>query len=165
MGRQITDRDLVGIFAVDPGTTSGIDYGVWRRNCPVEVAQIEGSGFYEDLTGGLTSQAETITDWWLKFESGNLGIPVYLVVESYQQGPSAHYLKAEALDPVRLAYLILGRLSVLSPKRVPWVWQTPSVAMTHATDARLREWGHWLRGNPHARDARKHALAFRSALG
>lgn len=156
--------DCVGIFAVDPGTTTGIDYGVWRRNCRPEVALIEGSGLFEDLTGALAYQAQMITDWWLSFRDANSGLPVYLVVESYQQGPSAHYLKKEALDPVRLAYLMIGRLSVLSPDGVKWVWQTPSAAMSHATDSRLRDWGHWLKGKPHARDARRHALAFRSAL-
>jgi hypothetical protein len=41
-----------------------------------------------------------------------------------------------------------------------FVKQSASLAMTTVTDDRQKEWGFWLPGKPHARDAVKHNLTF-----
>jgi len=41
-----------------------------------------------------------------------------------------------------------------------FVYQQPSLAMTTVTDQRQKDWGFWIPGKEHARDAVKHALTY-----
>lgn len=159
---------MVGIFAIDPGTHSGVDYGLWDTNCGPKDAMGLWDGINYELSGDLLTQAGKICDDWLGFVENNPSVECYLVIESYAQRPTPHMVAAEALDPVRLASMIVGRLSVLYEGRgelLPHIyWQTPATAMRAATNERLRMWGAWVVGSEHRRDARRHSLAFRAAL-
>ena len=160
----MSDR-WVGIFALDPGTTSGIDVGFWRTNCRVEEAVNSYEGFVDELTGSIEDQARTLCELYTEFFERDSSTRKFIVIESYTQRPTPHFVKAESLDPIRVAYMMIGRLtSLFDPSDRIVNWQSPSEAMTYATDGRLREWGAWVKGKEHGRDARRHALAFRSAI-
>ena len=152
-----------GILALDPGTTSGVDCGTWVLGCDVTEAVTEWRGVSREVSGTILEQAQIICGMWLGLCSQLPDLKCYLVIESYQQRPVAHMLPSGALDPIRVAYMTLGLLAGLGcPECV--IWQTAGVAMSHATDARLREWGSWIRGSGHKRDARRHALTLRNRL-
>jgi hypothetical protein len=65
----------------------------------------------------------------------------------------------EFLSPVRITARIEYRMSHAYPFR-PMFKQQPALAMSAVTDDRQKEWGLWSIGQPHARDATKHALTF-----
>lgn len=65
----------------------------------------------------------------------------------------------DALSPVR----IIARIEQLlwETKTVPDPFkQQPSEAKTTVTDERLKQWGFWVPGSRHARDADRHAILF-----
>ena len=155
---------MIGIFALDPGTTSGIDIGFWRVNCPVIEAMCAYEGICDDLAGPIEYQARKLSELYQEFLEVNSPVDHYLVIEKYVQRPTPHFVADESLDPIKVAYMTLGYLSAVFGRDMTVFWQMPSEAMTHATNARLRDWGAWVRGKEHGRDARRHALAFRHAI-
>lgn len=161
-------RDLVGIFAVDPGTTTGYDYGLWRTNCGVKEAVSAYRGICDEITGSYDYQARMLAQMFAEFSAANSGdrrvTATHLVIEKYVQRPTAHFVSDESLDPVKVAYMTLGYLTALTGRAVPVVWQMPAESMTYANNVRLREWGAWVRGKEHGRDARRHSLKLRAQL-
>lgn len=165
----------VGIFAIDPGTTTAVDVGIWPLHGTAKEAMAGYEGKNIEVSESLISQTRNICKMWEQLledcQEQNINWrDVHMVIESYQQRPTPHMVSKEAHDPVRLASMIIGyRLgksdmyeeAQLGPTIPVWInWQQPSEAMTHATDERLRAWGAWIRGSEHRRDARRHALAF-----
>lgn len=163
---------MVGIFALDPGTTSGLDVGLWRLNCDVSEACADWVGITREVTGSLVSQARELGDLWLEYRERWIedGHSAFLVVEDYVQGPTRSIVPREGLDPVRVTNMLVGYLVGISAMNedeglIPRIErQLPSVAKNYASNERLRNWGAWVVGSDHKRDAKRHALAFRRSL-
>ena len=153
----------VGILALDPGSTSGVDCGVWSLSGSVGDALLGYRGEVSELRGTLDDQAQIVARMWVRLCESNPELRCYLVIESFQLGPTRHVLQEHVLDPIRLSYLTIGYLRGAGV-RIEVMWQTPAAAKSHATDARLREWGAWVRGSDHKRDARRHAITLRNRL-
>lgn len=170
----------VGIFAIDPGTTTGINYGVW----PMGVSVVEALKLTErrsiELKGDLLSQAREASLLWRQFFRSSCEVDcveverMFMVIESYYQRPSIHGQTAEALDAVKLAHLIIGyrngqaqlfeELGFGKVGMGQIVWQMPSEAKGYASDTRLRNWGAWIPGPDHKRDALRHAIRWWAKL-
>jgi hypothetical protein len=170
--------ERVGIFALDPGSTTALDAGIWRVNVEPKIAVRDWLGVNVELKGTLAEQSREICLAWRQFveqcvyEDSLVFADLFFTIESYSQRPTSHMQPAEALDPVRLTGLVMGRLyerTLLASDScggrdvgslMPRVsYQSASQAMTYATDERLKDWGAWIKGSDHRRDARRHALA------
>jgi hypothetical protein len=80
-----------------------------------------------------------------------------LVIESFSLRKMSR--DRELLSPVRVGERIAERVSPAADGiNVALVWQTPSGALGTVTDERLKRWGLYRRGQPHARDALRHAV-------
>lgn len=71
----------------------------------------------------------------------------------------------DLLAPVRMTARIEQMVEMLrefSPDKpeLPIFKQQPSLAMTTCTDDRMRRWGIWTPGRPHANDALRHVVTF-----
>lgn len=137
------------IVFVDPGTVTGI---FWT-NCE------EGIGWEEwlEVVRGGVERGE-----WFQGSSSEVERlvkdldPAVVVCEDFQlRGDRLR--GREALDPVRVAESLRSWLRA-HLWRGRWEWQQASDAKAVVTDKRLRRWGLWIPGNPHARDAIRHAL-------
>ena len=152
---------VIGILAIDPGVTTGIDCGWWDLSCSAKQSVSEWSGTNTELCEPLLDQAHISCGMWGDLYEEASGRDCYLVAESYVQRPTTHFGTEDALAPVMLMGMVLGYLRAVEDMSVV-IWQTPALAKSYATNVRLREWGAWIRGSDHRRDARRHALAFRS---
>lgn len=66
---------------------------------------------------------------------------------------------SEMLSPVRLMAAFRYGLHLMDPNR-NFIIQAGTLAMTTITDERQKEWGFWIPGQQHARDAVKHNLTW-----
>lgn len=78
-----------------------------------------------------------------------------IIIEDFILRSQAGLLGREVLSPVRITAKVVW---AIRPRYA--VLQMPSLAMGTITDERQKDWGFWLPGQPHARDAIKHALTF-----
>jgi len=149
----------LSVFAVDPGETTG-----WAVvSVPPESLLDRSINLLEDmefdcgqLTGSEDAQAERLCDLAITFDG-----PVIIEDFTLRQ----FRMDRSLLSPVRVTakleydiYLVnkdVGKESQIRIKK-----QQPSLAKSTATDARLKEWGLWEVGAPHARDAIRHAVTF-----
>lgn len=120
--------------------------GVGAEDSVVE--RVFGAGWWEswEVEGPLLEQAEEIVREWAEW-SYDLGRVASWYMESF-----ALRTRNADLAPVTLWGMIAGmgvRLGVAS--RVVEV--SPSSGKGFATDARLRNWGGWVVGSTHRRDA------------
>lgn len=58
------------------------------------------------------------------------------------------------LSPILLA----ARLDQLLGDDVEWFYQSPADAMSVCSDGRMKAWGWWIKGQPHATDALRHLV-------
>lgn len=148
-----------GLFVVgiDPGETTGWAV-LWIPTANVLSREI---GLMEDLeynsgqlTGLENQQVNCIRDVILYNAPNGPLIIEDFVLRQFRQDRAL-------LSPVRLTAKIelmheYEGWGELHPIRK----QQPSLAKSTATDARLREWGMYDVGTPHARDAVRHAMTF-----
>jgi hypothetical protein len=144
-----TDPDGYQVLALDPGGTTG-----WAVLC-VHPEAMEG-----DPDVPVMSNIE----WWTAGEfTGSSLSQCDEIVELAHSWPSARLvtegfklrqLNAE-LDPVEINHTVAW---ALRPRY--FVQQQPALAMSTVTDDRQKEWGFWVPGKPHARDAVKHGITF-----
>ena len=171
-------KDLYAIFAVDPGGSTGIAWGTFYKDAmTVEEALATRIG-----SGQLTvedtdrNQVVSITQKWRGLYKSWVGMGIdpsecYMVIESFVLGPKTPSGK----DPLRainigqgIYYYRLGQAHEHDRWNCPTApvivyWQTPAQASGYAKDARLKDWGVWIKGKDHERSAWRHA-ALRIAL-
>lgn len=177
----------IAVFAVDPGGKSGVAWGWFNDEADsvkaaIRRARKKGSFGAAELGGDMLCQAWWIAQHWMAFRyksNVEYRMPltdIHFVMESFQ-------LRQMAVDlaPVQVGYATLALLQggsmekivgkktdeqirfmvVPDSKTYPLgepIMQAPSDAMTYATDKRLKEWGAWVVGSPHMRDATRHVL-------
>ena len=78
----------------------------------------------------------------------------YVVIEDYKIYP--HMLKQHSLSAV-FPVKVIGVLQyIFELKKIPVVLQMASTGKSFCTDKRLKEWGYWIKGQKHSRDAIRH---------
>lgn len=148
----LDDPDAYQVLAFDPGGTTG-----WA------VFQVHPDAFSGDPDILMFENIE----WWTAGQfTGPLMEQVDSAVELAESWPGARLvmegfkLRQMAVDlaPVEVSFAIRRDLR---PRY--FVTQTSSMAMNTVTDERQKEWGLWIPGKEHARDAVKHAVTFLKA--
>ncbi len=164
--RSIVLPDWVAIAVVDPGGVTGCA----RALIPVgsldsiseAVVQADQLESWEE-EGSIADQAQSVVDimndWFIEVNMfGNIPVPhMFLVVESFVLRQ-----RHADLSPLKLIERIETLWSSVSADPVgSWPvieYQTPSDAKSYVTNKRLREWGGWVVGSEHRRDAMRHLL-------
>lgn len=176
--RDLSKRDLskpFGLFAIDPGTTTGVAYCpepieligsvkeifgrhklvVDHMQCPLAddgTNELAGALEIADLFLGLRN------DWIKRYKIP--GQNIFFIYEDFILRPGKnHSSDRSGLSPVRIVAHIQG---ALSNKSVNYLPQQPALAKGSFTNERLRRFGLWTVGKEHGRDATRHlALAVR----
>ena len=149
VGEELFDEDDYVIQAYDPGGTTGwcmiAIHKMAIRKPDILILPNVTWWTAGELTGSERSQVGRMT------EGANLWPRAHLVMEDF----ILRKLSADRalLAPVRVAARFEERMG---DRHI--VYQLSSFAMTAVTDERLRDWGFWVSGSPHARDAIRHAL-------
>lgn len=137
------------VLTLDPGGTSG--WSVFQ----VHLEAMSGNPEYRVLDNVL---------WWTAGQfTGKQDDQIDLIMELVNSWPNARLVTedfklrqgAAYLDPVEINATLRW---ACRPRY--WVKQSASLAMNTVTDDRQKEWGFWLPGKEHARDAVKHAITF-----
>jgi hypothetical protein len=152
-------------MGVDPGVTTGWAIGWFDRdsifgNSPLFPAGEEGCReiIYGQFVGNEDRQADDLID---KAIENNVDV---MVIEDFEL---RKLLKSrELLSPVRIGHKISYGMYIINargsradrPLRIEW--QLPALAMSTATDERLKLWGVYHRGQQHARDGVRHVVTF-----
>lgn len=141
------------VVAFDPGGTTGWaafgvhDVAMLDKEYPIlaNVAHWAAGEFVGALDGQLDEMVALCEAW----EDAEVVCEDF-ILRQFLPG-------RDVLDPVRLEFAL--RCAV-RPR--PVTLQQPSLAMSVATDDRMRDWGYWtpLAGKPHARDAVRHAVTY-----
>jgi hypothetical protein len=152
MKAGIVTKGLVYAMGVDPGGTSGVSIiGVHERTIyrdyPGRISYFEAF----EVSGGYTAQALEIAAVSREF------YPLALIVESFY--PAKPITSEEYLSPIRVGERIAFCVET-SYLICPFFWQTPSQAMSTATDTRLKQWGLYQSGPDHMKDSTRHAITF-----
>jgi len=156
-------------MGVDPGVTTGWAYGEFSIDSIVDdnekLFPFPGgciSMTFGQLTGDEDKQADDIVR--MAIERGVW----FFVIEDFEL---RKLLKSrELLSPVRIghkiSYGIWSWNARMAPDDRPIIieWQLPALAMTTATDDRLKLWNLHHRGKEHARDAVRHVVTFARRL-
>lgn len=144
-------------FVVDPGGITGAGRGVFdlagKRSCGevVKEAFDEGRAETWEVRGTPAEQAHEIMGEYLDWRAHVIlthGQSPVLICEDFHLRPG---LKSDTrlLWPVRIA----GALEVVAlDKGEEVILQQPAMAMTYATNDRLKRWGLWV---PSSRDHRR----------
>lgn len=148
--------DSINIFALDPGTKSGVACGIVGSSGTV-IERLTGAKIKSvTLEGDFVSQAREARRLFDRFYYGN-DRDTFVVIEDFILREQSK--DRELLDPIRVASAFLALIEGdVTLEEIHW--QQPSQAMTYATNERLRHWGMWLKGSDkdleHQRDARRH---------
>ncbi len=148
----IEDPDAYQVLAFDQGGTTG-----WAL-FQVHPDAMEGDPALKvfdniewwtagEFTGDLMAQADQMVELCHSWPGARL------VMETFK----LRQMHAE-LSPVELSFAVRRDLR---PRY--FVMQQPALAMSTVTDERQKDWGFWVPGKPHARDAIKHAITFLKA--
>jgi hypothetical protein len=165
---------MLGIFAIDPGQSTGIAMLVVDSSGGLTVAERVASCVVResmevvlDVDDGSAAElnaAVEIARLWQQFEfdcgmsAEHDPCAVVMVCESWSPRLPMKSAERNVLYPVRIAACLEGLLY----KRVNGgvQYQSPSQAKRFATDERLRRWGLWVKGSDHVRDAFRHACCW-----
>ena len=141
MLEQAPDSNLVKrLLALDPGETTG--YAIFERGLLTEWGQLP--------THTVDESVLLLVD--------HISIANHVVVENYQV--YAWKLKEHKYSTLHTPRLIgcietLCRLKGVKPTK-----QTAQNAKKFVTDEKLKEWGMWIKGKPHTRDAIRHGIYY-----
>lgn len=147
LNQQKPETKFLGtVLALDPGETTGVAaFGCTDKEATlVHAGQIK-TWPIQDCVHNLTKLLDDIKPDFVVFE-------LYAVYEwksdshSWSQIPTVQ---------------VIGSLQTLLVQRnIPWTSQTAQVAKNFCKDEKLEEWGFWLKGLRHARDAIRHGCYF-----
>lgn len=160
----MTRQTTLQIMGVDPGVTTGWAVGsfsfgsIFGNETLFPLGEGCKSIDYGQIQGDENGQADKAIDIAINFDVD------VVVIEDFEL---RKLLKSrELLSPVRIGHKIsygLHRMHasgsrVERPIRIEW--QLPALAMTTATDDRLKIWNIHHRGQQHARDGVRHVVTF-----
>lgn len=167
----------IGAFGVDPGGSTGLAWGIFDPGRSVADALLTkmNSGSVT-VTGDERTQIREVCEVWRSFyntcvKDALLPIDhVYLVMEDYIYVPGVAYTGDSASISTALIWGIegyrMGRRDEWAATHrgpavlPPMILQTASQAKGFATNARLKEWGVWVKGRDHERSAWQHVAYF-----
>lgn len=161
----------VGIFAVDPGSTTGIAYGiVTMKGDTKEILADKLTVAHVDchdqrVPPQLAEQTgiHGLEEFFVKWNKFCMGkhIPVnrrYLIIEDFVlRETGIGSTNREGLSPVRVTS---GLLALITGWGGNIVFQSASDAKGSMPNDRLRSAGLWVRGLEHGRDAVRHAATW-----
>lgn len=170
MGKLRNQR--VGLFAVDPGTTTGVaTAAVTLRGSTKEIFERDPLETYEvkcsdprspqpqtSELAGAAQMAQMFRDACHDWTAED--IPAtrhFLIIEDFNLRGKPGSLDRTGLSPVRVTSALLGMLYGF-PKAV--VFQQPEQAKSRWTTPRMKNSGLWVVGSEHKRDATRHAALF-----
>lgn len=152
-------------MSVDPGGTTGFAYGVFKPHVDDSMRTLlarSRSGIEAgECYGPSEEQAWDLFLMWRDFRS-SCDHRCVLIIEDF-----ALRQRSAELSPIEVTY---GLLTLLRGEDGEWrhgapVKQMPSTK-SYATNDRLKDWGVWIIGSEHSRDAVRHLCAYLSkALG
>lgn len=141
-------------FAIDPGISTGwavigVDSDSIFGSAPGNIQDWQ----FGQIDGPLTGQVVTIRSLIKRFS------PAAFISEDFS--PREANSSAEYISPIALRSMCQLAVSIGYIPDIPTVHlQMPGLAMSTATDQRLRVWGLYSKGSRHARDATRHAITF-----
>jgi hypothetical protein len=165
-----------GIFALDPGGSSGLAWGIFDVSPNTPVAESLKKGQHKGSTtieGEEHDQIEAIFEVWARFYATCVHVgcldptEVEFVSEDFVQRPGSSGGK-EGNSPIRVMWGVegyrmgraaefKGRKKSKSRVHAPrMILQMPGDASSFGTSARLKEWDCWVVGREHERSAWKH---------
>lgn len=135
------------IIAFDPGETTGCcmlvgDQIVWSKQLDTSTVPLGGELIHNLLMNELLGSAQPI-------------IVVHEIYRVYSWHKEDH-VWAKLHTPRLIGAIELS----CQLNGLPLHGQTPQVAKNFCTDSNLKDWGVYERGNPHARDAQRHAIYY-----
>ena len=163
---RLPAKTKVGIFAVDPGTTTGVAYndtplvtGLPPKDAFAQagltVEQVDCNDEREG-TSEIVGLWEVLTQGW-KIQ-GVQQQHMFFVIEDFILRPGPHSSARSGLSPVRMTARIQGQLD--RARQPVYIFQTPADAKATWTNERLRRADLWTKGMEHGRDATRHMALF-----
>lgn len=143
------DPDQYIVLALDPGGTTG-----WCVMCVHPDA----------MTGDPEFRVMDNVLWWTAGEfTGNQDDQIDEIVALIASWPSARIVTEDFV--LRQMNAVLAPVEINATLRWAirpryYVKQQASLALTTVTDDRQKDWGFWVPGKEHARDAVKHAITY-----
>lgn len=128
------------VFAVDPGGTTGWAFVASGERLVFESGQ---------LVGDEITQTRELVRLIRECKADDVVIEDFVLRQGIARSGAGS--RRVTLSPVRITAMLEYALGLSLPK------QSAADAKTFATDARLRTWGTYVRGD-HARDAMRHAM-------
>lgn len=134
------------LLALDPGETCGVA----AFGCTLDEATLVHAGQIKTwpLKDGVESFTKLLND--IK--------PNIVVFESYQ----VYEWKSDTHSWSQIPTVqVIGMIqTLLIQQNIPYYTQTAQVAKNFVKDEKLEQWGYWLKGLKHARDAIRHSCYF-----
>jgi len=126
------------ILALDPGKTTGV--------CLAINGRIEETRETPTTTGGEFHELLHVMEYWWK--------PDLVICEQFLHRTTI------GVDTTALEVIGCVKMFVWLQSPMELVFQTPSMAKAFWTDDKLKAVGLWRKGQRHAMDATRHALAY-----
>ena len=134
-------RDIPkNLLSIDPGETTG-----WAQFTNGKLA---GSGMIEVKKLGLGSLGIFV------MTNPNIVNFDYVVIEDYKIYP--HMLRQHIMSTVFPVKVIGALQFMFEIEKIPVIMQMASTGKGFCSDERLKEWGYWIKGQKHSRDAVRH---------
>jgi len=179
-------REEIAVLALDPGMTTGVawfrsDMKVLRDVGPVSrvksllLSQVGGHGEPTGGCGQVTGSEMEQVDRLMRFAYNQLFPGVVRAVIVSEHDPQTFHAKStkHTFIPHRINAMVeyvhfvaakyvasIGGVEGRKDVGVRLVRQSPASGKGVVTDARLRNWGLWQVGQPHANDALRHLIVF-----
>lgn len=146
------------LMSIDPGGTTGFVFAMVDLQFGQSAHELLRNARENDrLTAGeiRKPEHETIRYMCKLIKDGK---PDHVIIEDYVVRMPVRSTRRSALSPARIGSGIAYALEEMAPL-YPVTFQMPS-EMSVATDQRLKRWGLWFPGKPHACDAMRHMVIF-----
>lgn len=137
-GRKIPEH----VLSVDPGETTG--FAIFRKGKLETYGQLEVKKKKINILEVLVINNSSVINY------------NYVIIEDYKVYPTK--LKEHILSGI-FPVKVIGALEyIFSLHNIPVVLQMADTAKSFVTDDKLKEWGMWIKGQEHARDAIRHGV-------
>lgn len=156
----------VGIFAIDPGGSTGVAWGWYSldKDTVADAMKERRMSKSVTVTGDEKKQIVTLEYLWHEFCTDHMpgkDEHVELVMEDFSLVPGSHVPGKEGISPVRISWGFLGYIWGLDgdagdPNPV---WQSAAKGMRFNTQQMLKRWDAWIVGKQHERAAFAHVGA------
>lgn len=159
---RVKPEGVHAILAVDPGGTTGVAAGHYELLGSMKRTVTTGQRMHKtaEVKGDWLEQANTIVQLavrWAYTAQVEHHIPadrLHVVFENYIPDPKRVGAGATDLSPVWVG--APAGAMIVNELGLDVVWQTASEAKGYATNERLKQWGLWVVGSAHERDANRH---------